>query len=76
MASTISAAGAISSGTVASSTPSRSPESRLGFEDRDHQLEKLQFSLAIALMRGDSERSEALKKQIAERGGNAEEPGT
>ena len=76
MASTLSAAGATSSETVASSMPSRILESRSGFEDRGHQLEKLQFSLAIALMRGDSERSEALKQQIAERGGNAEEPGT
>lgn len=42
----------------------------------EHQLEKLQFALAVALTRGDQLRSEALRDQIAALGGNLEEPGT
>ena len=76
MASTIPAAGATHSRTRAASTPPCTPGSRSGFEERGHQLEKLQFAHAIASMRGDVERSELLKRQIAELGGNAEEPGT
>ncbi|MEB3322931.1 MAG: hypothetical protein VKI81_08920 [Synechococcaceae cyanobacterium] len=44
--------------------------------DGDHQLEKLQFSLAVALTRGDLPRSAELRAQIAALGGNQEEPGT
>ncbi|QNI72143.1 hypothetical protein SynNOUM97013_00044 [Synechococcus sp. NOUM97013] len=47
-----------------------------GFYEGGHQLEKLEFALAVAITRGDSSRSELLRQQIAELGGNAEEPGT
>jgi len=53
---------------------------RLGFPptpgEGDHQLEKLEFALAVALTRGDLQRSENLRNQIAALGGNQEEPGT
>ncbi|MEB3326039.1 MAG: hypothetical protein VKM17_11995 [Cyanobacteriota bacterium] len=42
----------------------------------EHQLEKLQFALAIALTRGDALRSTQLREEIAQLGGNREEPGT
>lgn len=42
----------------------------------EHQLEKLQFALAIALTRGDACRSRELREQIASLGENREEPGT
>ena len=42
----------------------------------DHQLEKLEFALALALTQGDTHRSEDLRHQIAALGGNLEEPGT
>jgi hypothetical protein len=45
-------------------------------EEGDHQLEKLEFALAVALTRGDLQRSEQLRSQIAALGGNQEEPGT
>ena len=54
--------------------------SRSGFPpssgEREHQLEKLEFALAVALTRGDIQLSEALRDQIAALGGNREEPGT
>ena len=54
--------------------------SRPGFPpssgEGEHQLEKLEFALAVALTRGDVQRSEALRDQIAALGGNQEEPGT
>lgn len=42
----------------------------------DHQLEKLEFALAIALTRGDAQRSSQLREEIDRLGGNREEPGT
>lgn len=42
----------------------------------EHQLEKLEFALAVALTRGDVQRSEELRYQIDALGGNREEPGT
>ena len=42
----------------------------------EHQLEKLEFALAVALTRGDQQRSQDLRSQIAALGGNCEEPGT
>lgn len=42
----------------------------------EHQLEKLEFALAVALTRGDVQRSEQLRHQIDALGGNREEPGT
>ena len=76
MASTISGDGATCTKAVAPTALHQTTELRSGFEERGHQLEKLQFALAFALMRGDTERSQALKLQIADLGGNAEEPGT
>ena len=49
---------------------------RLSFIEGGHQLEKLEFALAVAQTRGDCEKSEILKKKIVELGGNVEEPGT
>jgi hypothetical protein len=42
----------------------------------EHQLEKLEFALAVALTRGDLQRSRMLRDQIEALGGNREEPGT
>ncbi|EAQ70283.1 hypothetical protein SynRS9909_00043 [Synechococcus sp. RS9909] len=41
-----------------------------------HQLEKLEFALAVAMSRGDDDRSAQLREQIDALGGNVEEPGT
>ena len=49
---------------------------RFSFVEGGHQLEKLEFALAVAQTNGDGKRSEILKKQIVELGGNIEEPGT
>ena len=46
------------------------------FFEGGHQLEKLEFALAVAITRGDDDRCELLRAQIAELGGNVEEPGT
>jgi hypothetical protein len=48
----------------------------MGPLDGDHQLEKLEFALAVALTRGDQAQSEKLRFQIAAMGGNCVEPGT
>lgn len=42
----------------------------------EHQREKLQFALAVALTRGDFTRSQQLRDQIAALGEELEEPGT
>tara|TARA_Y100001933_G_scaffold132668_1_gene132155 strand:+ start:186 stop:383 length:198 start_codon:yes stop_codon:yes gene_type:complete len=49
---------------------------RFYFVEGEHQLEKLQFALAVAQTKGEGERSAILKKKIVELGGNVEEPGT
>ena len=49
---------------------------RSGFLEGGHQLEKLEFALAIAEARGDQTRSSRLRDRIADLGGNSEEPGT
>ena len=49
---------------------------RKAFYEGGHQLEKLEFALAIAETRGDEILSASLRIQIAELGGNIEEPGT
>tara|TARA_Y100000589_G_scaffold301584_1_gene312550 strand:- start:177 stop:374 length:198 start_codon:yes stop_codon:yes gene_type:complete len=49
---------------------------RFSFIEGGHQLEKLEFALAVAQTKGDGKKSEILKKQIVELGGNVEEPGT
>ena len=76
MASTIPAAGATQPRARAVSTPPCTPGSRSGFEERGHQLEKLEFALAIAQTKGDEKASIILRKKIIELGGNVEEPGT
>ncbi|NDC14498.1 MAG: hypothetical protein EBZ76_04715 [Synechococcaceae bacterium WB9_2_170] len=45
-------------------------------QEGEHKLEKLEFALAVALTRGDLQRSQSLREQIAALGGNQEEPGT
>ena len=49
---------------------------KLSFIEGGHQLEKLEFALAVAQTQGDEEKSLALRKKIFELGGNVEEPGT
>ena len=49
---------------------------KLSFFEGGHQLEKLEFALAIAQSRGDEKASIILRKQIIELGGNVGEPGT
>jgi len=50
--------------------------SQQAFHEGGHQLEKLEFALAVAETRGDQCRSEQLRAEIADLGGNIEEPGT
>ena len=52
------------------------PRNHQSFFEGGHQLEKLEFALAVAITRGDASRCELLRGQIAELGGNIEEPGT
>lgn len=60
-----------------SSFNTSSPAHRFhGFVEGGHQLEKLQFALAVAISRGDLQRVEDLRFQIHALGGNQEEPGT
>ena len=49
---------------------------RFYFIEGGHQLEKLEFALAVAQTKGEGKKSEILKKKIIELGGNIEEPGT
>ena len=49
---------------------------RFSFIEGGHQLEKLEFALAVAQTNGDGKKSKILKKKIVELGGNVEEPGT
>ena len=49
---------------------------KLSFFESGHQLEKLEFALAIAQTKGDDKKSIILRKKIVELGGNIEEPGT
>ena len=49
---------------------------KISFFEGGHQLEKLEFALAIAQTRGDEKKSIILRKKIFELGGNVEEPGT
>ena len=49
---------------------------RRGYAESGHQLEKLEFALAVAITRGDADRINQLRAQIAALGGNREEPGT
>ena len=49
---------------------------KLSFYEGGHQLEKLEFALAVAQTQGDEEKSLVLRKKIVELGGHVEEPGT
>ena len=49
---------------------------KFSFFEGGHQLEKLEFALAVAQTKGDEEKSLVLKEKIVELGGNVEEPGT
>ena len=49
---------------------------KLSFFEGGHQLEKLEFALAIAQTKCDEKKSIVLRKKIVELGGNVEEPGT
>ena len=49
---------------------------KLSFFEGGHQLEKLEFALAVAQTKCDEQKSLVLMKKIVELGGNAEEPGT
>tara|TARA_B100000674_G_scaffold439716_1_gene402189 strand:- start:401 stop:688 length:288 start_codon:yes stop_codon:yes gene_type:complete len=77
---TFSSAGPRGSGNSRCSMPpgssGMSPGNASGFFEGGHQLEKLEFALAVAITRGDQLRSDQLRAQIAELGGNVEEPGT
>ena len=46
------------------------------FFEGGHHLEKLEFALAVAETKGDQIKSACLRAQIADLGGNIEEPGT
>ena len=46
------------------------------FVDSGHQIEKLEFALAVAVGRGDQQRIHELRQRIADLGDNREEPGT
>ena len=63
----------IAAGTSASGTPAC--QSR-AYAEGGHQLEKLEFALALAEAKGDQHRCTKLRDRIADLGGNAEEPGT
>ena len=77
---TVPSAGSRGTGNSRCSTPSGNSGLTLtdssGFFEGGHQLEKLEFALAVAITRGDQSRSDQLRAQIAELGGNVEEPGT
>ena len=47
-----------------------------GYAEGGHQLEKLEFALAVAMTRGDQQRVDQLRAEIDALGGNREEPGT
>ena len=76
MATTIPASGACTTMTHSKTIHGLTVRSRSGFVEGGHQLEKLEFALAVAEARGDQLRCSTLRDRIADLGGNAEEPGT
>ena len=74
--STISASGTSGVTHSARSSLTTSPCRLEAFYEGGHQLEKLEFALAVAETRGDQTRALALRAQIDALGGNIEEPGT
>lgn len=71
-----SAHGSAASGTASVSATPRCPAASVRTSEGEHQLEKLEFALAVAITRGDAARIQRLREQIAALGGNCEEPGT
>ena len=61
--------------TPACQSAASAPQNR-AYAEGGHQLEKLEFALAVAITRGDAQRIDQLRAQIADLGGNREEPGT
>ena len=61
---------------ISYSANNRHIKKKLSFFENGHQLEKLEFALAIAQTNGDEKKSLILRKKIVELGGNVEEPGT
>ena len=76
MASTIHASEAFHSSEVSETLQDLEISKRSGFLEGGHQLEKLEFALAIAEAQGDQSKCSTLRDLIADLGGNAEEPGT
>jgi hypothetical protein len=64
---------AFAMGLAVAGAPAHAPQPGV---EMDHQLEKLEFALAVAMTRGDANRVQVLRDQIAALGGNCEEPGT
>ncbi len=52
------------------------PAAASTFSERDHQLEKLEFALALALSQGCHDKAHLLLSRIKALGDNGEEPGT
>ena len=76
MASTIPASDAFKSTQTSTSLQDPPNSKRSGFLEGGHQLEKLEFALALAEAQGDQSKCSTLRDLIADLGGNAEEPGT
>ena len=76
MALTISASGKAGVTSSVFSPLARSSIRLQAFHEWGHQLEKLEFALAVAATRGDQTRASVLRAQIETMGGNIEEPGT
>lgn len=76
MASTIHASDALNSSQAQTTFQDLEISQRSGFLEGGHQLEKLEFALALAEAQGDQSKCSTLRDLIADLGGNAEEPGT
>ena len=76
MASTIHASEAFNSSQASTTLQDLEISKRSGFLEGGHQLEKLEFALALAEAQGDQSKCSILRDLIADLGGNAEEPGT
>ena len=76
MASTISATDSFGAAQQEHSHVKSQAATSKSFYEGGHLLEKLEFALALAETRGDQIRSAQLRAQIADLGGNIEEPGT
>ena len=76
MASTIHASDALNSPQAQTTFQDLEISQRSGFLEGGHQLEKLEFALALAEAQGDQSKCSTLRDLIADLGGNAEEPGT